>query len=290
MALISLPTLFFPEIGYRRSGSGFQGIMNHPLVFGPTMALLGAFILGRLFQQSKPSWKLIFLFSIIFLLIFMSESRAAGVALVLASFFCMAFIFIISRHSLQLYAPAMKSKRLFFIGLMLICFLLIDTYEFKLVDYFISKSFQADVDGLINAFQVSRSVLYEPMIANIIKNPFTGIGFGIASDYLSMDINRDPILGLAFYAPTEKGVLPILVLEEVGIIGFLLFTLWVFILIRRSISNGMPTFLVLMTLLLINMAESILFSPGGTGLLILIVLSAAVSKPRLPKLNQYETQ
>lgn len=42
IALVSLSTIMVPNIGYLRNGSGFQGILNHPQAFGPTMALLGA--------------------------------------------------------------------------------------------------------------------------------------------------------------------------------------------------------------------------------------------------------
>lgn len=283
ITVISLITLFFPEVGYRDTGTSFQGIINHPLAFAPSMALLGAFVLGQLLEQKKPSWKLIFSLSFIFLLVFMSESRTSGIALFLASLICIGFIFLISRHNLESYSPAIKSKRLFSIGLILIFFFVIDSFYFNLVDYFITKSNQADVSGLIDAFLTSRSVLYEPMIANIIENPFTGIGFGIASDPQSMAITNDPIFGLPIQAPIEKGVTPLMVLEEVGLIGFLLFILWVFLLIIRSISNGIAAFLVLITLLLINVGESVLFSPGGAGLLIIIALSASVTKPRLIK-------
>jgi len=128
------------------------------------------------------------------------------------------------------------------------------------------------------------------MIANIVVKPFTGIGFGIASDYLSMDIVRDPILGLPISAPIEKGVTPLMVLEEVGIIGFILFAIWIWILIRRSIVNGASAFLVMTTLLLLNLSEATLFSPGGAGLLILILLSSSATKPRVSKLYQPEAK
>ena len=220
----------------------------------------------------------------------MSETRTALVALVFAFLISVVFVFLSNRYSFKSFSPAIESKRFFFIGLILILFLIIDSLQFNLVDYFISKSNQADVEGLIDAFIVSRSVLYEPMIANIVVKPFTGIGFGIASDYLSMDIVRDPILGLPISAPIEKGVTPLMVLEEVGIIGFILFAIWIWILIRRSIVNGASAFLVMTTLLLLNLSEATLFSPGGAGLLILILLSSSATKPRVSKLYQPEAK
>ena len=113
---------------------------------------------------------------------------------------------------------------------------------FNFIDYFITKSFQADVDGLFDAFYTSRAVLYEPMIANIKENPLSGIGFGIASDYSSMKIARDPILGLPLGAPIEKGVTPIMILEEVGIIGFIIFFIWLLFILSRSLKKELDHF------------------------------------------------
>lgn len=56
--IISLP-LFVLPLGYLRNGSGFQGILNHPQAFGPTMAILGAIAASKLFAEKKPSWHIL---------------------------------------------------------------------------------------------------------------------------------------------------------------------------------------------------------------------------------------
>ena len=53
LMMVSLPLLLIPSIGYFRNGSGFQGILNHPQVFGPTMALLGAWAGSRMFSENR---------------------------------------------------------------------------------------------------------------------------------------------------------------------------------------------------------------------------------------------
>src|SRR5690606_34901275 len=53
--LLSLPLTVAP-LGYLRNGSGFQGILNHPQAFGPTMGLLGAWAAARMLGERKPSW------------------------------------------------------------------------------------------------------------------------------------------------------------------------------------------------------------------------------------------
>ena len=69
--------------------------------------------------------------------------------------------------------------------------------------------------------------------------------------------------------------MPLAVLEEVGIPGLLFVLLWIWIVFRRSALGGMAPLAVVMTVLLINLGESVLFSPGGMGLLQLILLGWA---------------
>ena len=281
VAIISLPTFFFPEIAYSRSGSGFQGIISHPMVFGPTMSLLGAIILGQLLEQKSPSLYLILVFIGVFVLAILSESRTAVVALVFAALLSLFFILFFTTHSLRNFFPALRSSVFLIISVLIVLLILIDSQLNNFIDYFISKSNQAAVEGLIDAYQVSRGVLYEPMIENIIKFPITGIGFGIASDPQSMKILYDPFFGLPVRAPTEKGVTPIMVLEEVGIPGFIFFIFWLFALFWRAVTNGIITLMLLSTLLLLNMSESTLFSPGGAGLLIIVFVALISCKPKI---------
>ena len=53
--VLSLP-LLVTDVGYLRNGTGFQGILSQPQAFGPTMALLGAWLVGRLIGESRASW------------------------------------------------------------------------------------------------------------------------------------------------------------------------------------------------------------------------------------------
>src|SRR5690606_26196878 len=111
-----------------------------------------------------------------------------------------------------------------------------------------------------------------------------GIGFGISSDPLDMKVQRDPVLGLPTGAVIEKGVLPLAVLEEVGIVGFFLVAGWLFMLLRRgAIRGGMPAVAVCITARLVNMGVSVLFSPGGLGLLVLLLIGWSESEIREPQ-------
>ena len=125
----------------------------------------------------------------------------------------------------------------------------------------------------------SRGVLILPMLRNILEDPVVGIGFGVPSS--GEDVARtDKLLGIPTSAAVEKGVMPLAVLEEVGILGLGLVGMWLWMGFRRSIRNGPSAVAVVVTVLAVNLGEAILFSPGGTGLLFMVVMGWAISSSR----------
>ena len=112
----------------------------------------------------------------------------------------------------------------------------------------------------------------DPMWENIEVDPFFGIGFGIASQADEMEVTRDPLLGLPTGAAVEKGVLPLAVWEEVGLIGSIGVIAWILMLLSRGARGGVTPLAVAITTLLLNLGESTLFSPGGLGLISLVLI------------------
>ncbi|BCS95592.1 hypothetical protein DSLASN_12240 [Desulfoluna limicola] len=129
--------------------------------------------------------------------------------------------------------------------------------------------------SFVQAYDNSRGRLINIMWDNIKYEPLQGIGFGIASVPALMIVKRDPVFHLPVSAVVEKGVLPLAVLEEVGVFGLLGVAIWGWMILGRSARAGVGTLAVSITALLLNMGESTLFSPGGLGLLLLILLSWA---------------
>ena len=287
-ALLSLPTIFIPEIGFARNTMGFQGLLNHPQSFGVTIALLTAILLGELIGQSRPSWSLIITVILLFWMILISQTRTAGLGLFLALGITLLFFFIFGFLKKKSYLPIFKSKRLFIVFFISVLLLIIFSKEiFVFFNTFISKT-EVGLTSIIEIYKISRGVLFEPMIENINKNFMTGIGFGVASDPLDMIIQRDPFLNLPISAPTEKGIVFIMMMEELGFFGFILFIIWISIIFIKAINNGLKAVILVVTIFLLNLGEAVLFSPGGLGLLVLILLTSAVTKPtlspNLPKL------
>ncbi len=281
--LISLPLLVSP-LGYLRNATGFQGILNHPQAFGPTIALLGTWAASQLFAQARPSWSIIGLAGAALVLVVLSEARTAGLAMVLGV--CVAIVSapILSGRPLRGVMPGLRSQRVWVVlGAVLFVAVAFAPRLSGVVEHYLSKSGRAgELQSVLEAYDRSRGGLMDEMWRNVTLHPFTGIGFGIASAPHEMQVERDPILGLPVSASIEKGVLPLAILEELGIIIAAVVGLWFFGLLRHGARAGVTPLAITATALLLNMGESTFFSPGGVGLLSLVLICWAATSERRP--------
>ena len=272
LMLVSLP-LLASSLGYIRNGSGFQGVLNHPQVFGSTMALLGAWAAGQAFGGERSRilgyWAL---FVVCLILVVLSEARTAGLSMVLGIVIAVFVVMPLSGRSMKAVMPNLSSWRMPVIGYVLLLSTMVGGQQ--LADQFsgfVTKSGRADVSSLADAYELSRGELARVMWENIKHDPFIGIGFGIASYPFLMIVERDSLLGLPISASIEKGILPLAVWEELGLLGLGLVVGWVILLLRRGAKAGVAPLAVGVTALLLNLGESTFFSPGGMGLLSLIL-------------------
>ena len=121
LMLMCLP-LVFTEIGYIRNGYAFQGISDSSQSWGLMMALLGSWLIGRLFERVKYRWFEIILLLLTLALLVLSATRTAGLALLLATFGTL-IIYLFSANSLlsliaseakYIFSKAVKSGRRLF--------------------------------------------------------------------------------------------------------------------------------------------------------------------------------
>lgn len=276
LMLLSLPLLVVPSIGYLRNGTGFQGLLSHPQAFGPTVALVGVLVGGRVLGDRVPTWRDIALLGLCLVLVILSAARTAGLAMVFGLLSSALLSPIFAGVSRRRMLPGLRSRRFQIVALMALAAVLVagPLLTGKLSKYLFKGS---EATTLLGAADASRGGLVESMFLNIKKHPWTGIGFGIASDPARMEVERDPVFGLPLSAPVEKGVMPIAVVEEVGIFGALMVLGWVLVVLSRGARGGAPQFAVLITLVLVNFGESMFFSVGGMGMLLLILLAGAVT-------------
>lgn len=281
LMLLSLPLLGSP-LGYLRNAHGFQGVFNQPQVFGTTMALLGAWAAARLLGSRHPSWMNVAIAAGCAMLVVLSEARTGGLAMVLGIAAGVVSILVLRRRGVHALLPGLASPRLLFTGGSLIVVILLSgPFIADQMEKFVLK--RSEATSLTEAYDRSRGALIEPMTANIQEHPIRGIGFGIASNPHGMRVTRDPILGLPVGASVEKGVMPLAVWEELGVAGLFAVSLWLLWLIWRSIKAGIVAAVVSLTALSINMGEAVLFSPGGFGLLLLILLGWTATARQTPR-------
>jgi hypothetical protein len=277
LMLASLPLLAFPAayIG----GVGFMGVLGHTQSFGMTMALLGAWASVRAFAAPQPPWPLISMIPVCLGLIIMSGARTAALALLLGVAASMLLGSKLSGQPSRIWLPGLRNRRVqIAIFLVLVGATAAWPGLVQQSKTFIEKNTESV--NVLQAYQISRGGLIDAMWANIEKSPWQGIGFGIATIPELMDVKRDPVFDLPISALVEKGVLPIAVLEELGVVGFLFFVVWLLNLLKRCARRGVPALAVFLVAVLLNMGEAILFSAGGMGMLAMMLIAwAATGKP-----------
>lgn len=275
--LASLPLLPFPEAYL--VGGGFMGVLSHSQSLGVTMGLLGAWAAVRAVAVPRPSWALISMIPACMWMILLSGTRTAALAFLMGVAAALLLGTMLSGRPSRQLLPGLLNRRLLFAIFLALAGMAVAWP--RLVDE--SKTFIAknvDAKNIGQAYQMSRGGLIDAMWLNIENDPWQGIGFGIASIPELMVIKRDPIFDLPVSAIVEKGVLPVAVLEELGVPGFVLFVAWLWVILKRCARRGLPALAVFLVALLLNMGEASLFSAGGMGLLAMLLIAwAATGKP-----------
>lgn len=272
--LLSLPLITLPSayIG----GVGFMGVLGHTQSFGITMALLGTWVAVRSVVLPNPSWLLISMNLICMVLIFMSGARTAALALLIGVAASMLLGSQLSKQPGQYSFPGLRSRRVqLVILLMLIGIAVAWPRIVEQTNSFIAKG--ADSSNIGQAYQMSRGALIDEMWVNIENKPWQGVGFGIATIPEMMEVIREPIFNLPTSAIVEKGVLPVAILEELGLVGFFYFVGWIFIILKRCSRKSMSALAVFLVIILLNMGEAILFSSGGMGMLVMMLIAWAAT-------------
>jgi hypothetical protein len=252
--------------GYTRNGRGFQGILNHPQLFGTIYAVFTAYAAGRMWQFKNYRWDYVLLTILGIAYIYFSESRTGLLGLVLS--FGLAILF-----SFQKSVKSILLNKKFIIPVFVVMILAVPYYSqiaSGVTNFLLKNESSEQVD---EALEASRGRLFWASFNNFTEQPILGNGFGIASDPLAMQIDRDPVFGIPVSASVEKGIAPMALLEENGILGAFLFTLFLYFLIRRPFRQKL-LYLTwpILAVIAINLGESAIFSFNAqAGILWLII-------------------
>jgi len=263
--VLGFPFYFF-ELGYVRNGKGFQGLLNHPQAYAVFLAPMAAWFTGRILFEKDRSVPVVTGVVLGWFSLFSTLSRTGILAAVLGCVLT-ATIGAVKRAEWRNTLARTFGSYLSIVGLcVLIIFLVFSWTPLSQATRSVLQK-ETEAKSFIDAYDMSRGFLIERSMKNFYNNLWTGIGFGIASDPFSFVVSRDKWLGLPIGASIEKGVLPVAVLEEVGILGAGFFLIFIFALIRPILNWGnLPALWLFFTSLLVNMGEMVFFSFGGMGL------------------------
>lgn len=278
LAILSVP-LVAMRGGYIRTGRGFQGLLEHPQAFGPTMAIVAAWLFSTwLTDRRMPFW-LKAVLGLALAWLYLSLARIGVIVLavgVIAAIVTGPFTALMNQSAR---VPRILKQRLALVTTVMILLLAVaGPFLGDKVQAFLAKG--GTYTSAVDEAWESRGFLVERMQQNIREHPLTGIGLGVASspDGYSVLV-RDPIFGVAIMAAVEKGVLPVAMVEEMGWPLALLYAPWFLGLLLMAVRAGPRYAGVCAAALTNNISEAVFFSPGGGGLIVQILVAMAATAP-----------
>jgi hypothetical protein len=276
--VLSVPTWFFPGIGFHVNGHGFQGILNHPQALGVFLAPMVAWFTARIiFSPSKGNYWMYAVLPAAWSMMIVTEARTALIA-VAVGLLSVVFVALFRRPEWRRWIRnAILKPVSIFIALTILAIALLrpGLISETSVAFMHKGERTATIE---KSFEESRGGLIGSEWRNFVDHPVSGIGFGA-----SLDPEFRPVIesltGLPLSASTEKGFLPSAILEETGVVGATWFLVFLIALMRHALSNAEVALVWLfVTSLCVNAGEMVFFSAGGLGLYIWLLIGWTTSR------------
>lgn len=241
-----------------------NGPFYHPQTLGPASALIVLWLVGfGTLTRHRLRFVALPMIAVFLVFLYMSSARTSLLAIGLAMVVSVLLLAFMRgkalRQMLRLARHALLAGSAIGFVLTMVELIRPGTIVEPVLEFVLKRN-SADLQLQAEVILYSRQSLIEMMTENIEQNPWTGIGFGTSTH--SAFVNNASLLR----ATTEKGVLPIAIVEETGYIGalfFLVFLLSAFVYLIRS--GNILGVVGLSAMLGINMAEMNFFSFGGHG-------------------------
>lgn len=242
----------------------FAGITFHSQALGPLCACLFSLVLADMLFVERKLVKLhLLLLLLLPCIMFMTRSRTALLAFLVGCF--MIFVFASKRANVSLRIK-LWIRRTVAVSVFFLCFAaIIAEVSGNMVTRWIKKTDDVgELDrNLVDAVTNTRMGLFELSLDEFRRNPMFGMGFQV--NYQT-PVFYQQSKGLVLSAPVEKGLLPMMVLGEGGVVGALIFLVFLVVFYYKSLRRGYIVTLSLFTVFLAtNIGEATFFSPGGAG-------------------------
>ncbi len=264
---VNMYGLEYAEDLYYASDSGgatlLSGVTVQSQFLGPMLAFVAAYVVcDMLFIEKKIKPLHLAVLVPIPVLLYMTRSRTALVAFT-ALVVCLLFYALPRAKMLKKTKQRIKVLAWFFI-LILIGFVVHAQMKEQTFSKLVRKTNDTkDSRSLVEAVTSSRRGLIEMTMRDFRMNPVFGMGFQV-TEYVALLHKSGQ--GSLFSAPVEKGITPLMVLGETGVVGFVAFCAFIanfFIVCNRKGYVMCAT--MMFTFLGANMGEATFFSPGGGG-------------------------
>ena len=267
----------------------FKGMSQHSQVMGP-MAAMGAvlFMGDYIFSVRRHFWLYDMLIAACMICLWKSSSRTAmGTAII--GFAVIGWSLMSARGLSARWKQTVMNLGWGAVLLGLVSVLAVPSLRERVFGFIMKYGGnQVQISQLtIEDVLKSREAKLEGAIANWKQSPTIGNGFQVSEDMKAVHDIR-----MLVTMPVEKSTWVYANLEEGGVIGSLIFAIWVaatlFALWRRHVHIGLACFIAMLAL---NMGEYTIFSLSYTGAVIWVMVFAGAvmdsQRYRLEKLNRF---
>ena len=242
----------------------FCGVTAHSQMLSPLLVCAFSFVIcDMLFVEGGFRWPHAFTLACALPLLYMTRSRTALLGLVVI--LSIIYFYLPRKLSLNRRMRKWVGQILLVGGGCLIVLALVSEIRGNAISRWVRKTDDVTTDqrSLSEAVTASRQGLIEMCMNDFHRNPLFGMGFQVA-EYTAQRAAMNA--GLVLSAPIEKGVIPIMILGETGMVGAIVFSAFLLFFYSGCSSKRLFLSLTMMTILLaLNMGEATFFSPGGIG-------------------------
>ena len=258
-------------IGYNYTGSEvraanyFNGPFYHSNLLGPMAAMMIIFLACVVvFGDYRNKWICLMLIGFLMYFMYLTKSRTSFAATAVGVVMLVSLSFLLVRRGyIRLRMNVSRMSLLGGLAVACLGIVIADMATFGSLSRqaigFANKggtSEEFDLDQALSSRQDIIAYIWQ----NFLESPLIGIGFEVSKSKFFIDN------ATIFYAPIEKGFLPVAVLEETGVIGAAFFLLFL-VSYMGYLSKGLnvPGLAMFLTFLTINCGESMFFALAGHG-------------------------
>ena len=242
----------------------FCGILYHSQALGAVLSCALAWLMcDLLFVEGRLRWQHVLLIMLALPLLYKTRSRVAFLALLVS--LGMIYFYLSRKVLMNVATRRWVGAFMVVFGFLIILAAIIGEVRNDSISRWLRKTenVKSDNRSLGEAVTSSRQGLMEMCLVDFRMRPLLGMGFQVA--YYTQ-IYEQEAGGMIFSAPIEKGVWPVMILGETGIIGEVMFFIFlIYFWVKGAQKKLYLTMTLMVVFLTTNLGEATFFSPGGPG-------------------------